>query len=126
MEAQDYSLSYSVGELMTETYTNDLILTQGFQQADDQALSTSDIPQDAGLFVYPNPCRDRLFLQLNEEGRYSVQLFDISGRLMMQQQDYLYSLSSLEVSSLPTGSYILQIRALDREISQSLLIQKTQ
>ena len=80
------SLSYTVGEMtMVQTFSaNNNILTQGFQQPNDQVLGLIDITQDDfGSFVaYPNPAVDNAYLgfTLPEAGKVTIALYDVIGQ----------------------------------------------
>jgi len=80
------SLSYTVGEMtMVQTFTaNGNILTQGFQQPEDNLTGLIDITQDefGSFVVYPNPAVDNLWFgfQLPEEGKVQIALYDAIGQ----------------------------------------------
>lgn len=64
--------------------------------------------------VYPNPTTDVLYINYNskENGRISVNVFDIQGRLLSQQQMYpdpSEQRFSIDTSSLNKGTYVLQL-----------------
>jgi Secretion system C-terminal sorting domain len=80
------SLSYTVGEMtMVQTFTaNGNILTQGFQQPNDQVLGILDVTQDdyGSFVVYPNPAVDNAWLgfTLPEAGRVTIVMYDVLGQ----------------------------------------------
>jgi hypothetical protein len=80
------SLSYTVGEMtMVQTFSaNGHILTQGFQQPNDQVLGLLDLTQDAyGSFVvYPNPAVNDVWFgfQMPEAGKVSIALYNDLGQ----------------------------------------------
>src|ERR1700741_118978 len=80
------SLSYTVGEMtMVQTFSaNGNILTQGFQQPNDNLTGLLDLTQDEfGSFaVYPNPAVDNLWFgfQMPEEGKIQVTLYNAIGQ----------------------------------------------
>ena len=80
------SLSYTVGEMtMVQTFSaNNNILTQGFQQPNDQVLGLIDITQDdfGSFVVYPNPAVDNAYLgfTLPEAGKVTIALYDVIGQ----------------------------------------------
>ncbi len=67
------------------------------------------------LLIYPNPAHDQVNLRITSDsiGTVRVNIFDIEGRMVKvtevsKQQSYLDEL--IDVSVLPAGSYILQVR----------------
>ena len=80
------SLSYTVGEMtMVQTFTaNGNILTQGFQQPNDEVLGILDVTQDdfGSFVVYPNPAVDNAWLgfTLPEAGRVTIVMYDAIGQ----------------------------------------------
>ena len=67
------------------------------------------------LKVWPNPVSGRLHIEWPEEaGRVQVTVRDLLGRTLLQQADF--SGMELEVSALPAGMYILQLRTNEGKI----------
>ncbi|CAN5297400.1 hypothetical protein BH09BAC1_BH09BAC1_08370 [soil metagenome] len=58
--------------------------------------------------VYPNPVIDQLYLEVpsNEYQAFTVQVFDISGKLMLEQRQ---SNNSIATSSLQAGMYLVKV-----------------
>jgi hypothetical protein len=74
------------------------------------------------LVVYPNPATDRVFWTPPQElagGKFHVELYDTSGRLILQKQ---VQQPSLEVSGLDTGIYYLRIGAGSAWYTSKLMI----
>jgi hypothetical protein len=111
------SLSYTVGEMtMVQTFSaNGNILTQGFQQPNDQMVGLLDLSQEAfGSFaVYPNPAVDNLFFgfQLPEEGKVEITLYDAIGQKVADVYHTSYDqgkiIQQINVSSYAAGVYML-------------------
>ena len=80
------SLSYTVGEMtMVQTFSaNGHILTQGFQQPNDNVTGLIDLTQDefGSFVVYPNPAVDNMWFgfQLPEAGKVQITLYDAIGQ----------------------------------------------
>ena len=70
-------------------------------------IPTSISETNNSLFrIYPNPCKDKLFIQQNSPERFDYRLFNINGQLIKCGQlkaDYI------DMSDLPHGLYNLQI-----------------
>ena len=72
------SLSWTLGEVMTETYPQSIgYLTQGFQQP--LSILVTGITNEKNIFVYPNPAREYLNVNLAEPGDYRIELYDLQG-----------------------------------------------
>ena len=61
---------------------------------------------DESILVFPNPVEDYIYLQIEDnQSDFSCELYDIQGKRLIKQDN----VSSINVSSLPSGTYILQI-----------------
>ncbi len=60
--------------------------------------------------IYPNPAQDRLILQGLAIGeKFQIQIFDMSGKLVMTEQTFGNGQNELQLNDLERGYYILQI-----------------
>ncbi len=111
------SLSYTVGEMtMVQTFSaNGNILTQGFQQPNDNVTGLIDLTQDefGSLVVYPNPAVDNMWFgfQLPEEGRVQIALYDVLGQKISDLYNANYDngkiVEQANVSAYAAGVYML-------------------
>ncbi|MGB1052100.1 MAG: T9SS type A sorting domain-containing protein [Chitinophagales bacterium] len=111
MESNEVIMDFSIGELVIETFDNTEILTQGFHQ-DALAVAIPIVELDILTRIYPNPSADELLIELSRQRNGEISLYDIGGKLVMQdvlQEGQL--LKKLDVSDLGAGSYILQIKS---------------
>ncbi|HET8809477.1 MAG TPA: T9SS type A sorting domain-containing protein [Flavobacteriaceae bacterium] len=108
--------AYSIGEMVlvgTES-SGTLVVTQGVLQAEGTGLGIEEETLLAeSLKLYPNPVANTLYLQPNfpGSGELSLKLFDLRGRLIMQQKADLNSgteRQQMDLSSLQEGTYLLQ------------------
>lgn len=72
------------------------------------SVSTTDITTD--ISIYPNPVRDILYLQTDEIWT-KAEIYDISGRIM---RSVTLHGTSVDVSSLERGTYIIKLRNGDK------------
>lgn len=112
------SLSWTLGEAITETFSNGSgILTQGFQQTQNY-LGLNSPPASAQMYVFPNPFIDQLQLEIEGATQFiHVQLVDLRGRLVFESNHSPAngaSIFQLQLSSLLPGSYHLRV-AVDDE-----------
>lgn len=111
------SLSYTVGEMtMVQTFSaNGNILTQGFQQPNENVTGLIDMTKDefGSLVVYPNPAVENLWygVELPESGRLTISLFDVIGQKVSDVYNASYSggkvIQQTNVSTFAAGSYFL-------------------
>jgi hypothetical protein len=71
---------------------------------------SNDLPS---IHVYPNPCTDKLTIQLPQAGNnFVLTIKDITGKTLQQKDSKQNSSNfSIDVSSLPTGLYLLQLQS---------------
>ncbi|MDA3911582.1 MAG: CocE/NonD family hydrolase, partial [Bacteroidales bacterium] len=71
--------------------------------------------------IYPNPSSDKLFIRLNNKHKSEISLFTIHGVCVLHQQSN--GLSTLDISQLPDGIYVLRISNSDQNYAQKIVIQ---
>ena len=79
------SLNWTIGEGISETFTNATnILTQGFQQSDDMIYNIHENGPDFQFSVYPNPCRNQVNITTSTKDKIEIviRLYDVTGRLI--------------------------------------------
>jgi hypothetical protein len=112
-------LSYTVGETtLVQTLTaNSNILTQGFQQPNDNVTSLIALTQDifGSFVVYPNPAVDNLYFgfQFPETGKVQITLYNAIGQKIA---DVFYAdyengkkIQQLNLTNYAAGAYLLTI-----------------
>ena len=73
----------------------------------DSTLGVADL-EDSRRVVYPNPANDRIWLSEGIIGVSKWDIYDIHGRLCGSGNSL--NLSSIEVSGLQNGLYLLHVR----------------
>jgi hypothetical protein len=93
---------------------NDGILREGVDELAKQTIK-----------VYPQPAKDRVVLELEQQGHYSsqIQIINLSGNLVYQDQ-MEQSKQIIDVSGLNEGIYLLKILSEDYFSSQKLIIKR--
>lgn len=105
------------------------------QEDYDGSMSYSDIVSGAlasgtgfnvGSFV-PNPAREStmLSIHLDEAADVSIHLFDASGRQVVERKQQLRAGNNqltLSLADLPAGTYLAQIFAADKALTQRLIV----
>ncbi len=82
-------------------------------------------PKEAQLNVYPTLFTDELNVELFAEGNAKIEVVDITGRAIIQQQTYNqgWSRINLPTATLQTGTYILRIRLKEKVLQQKIVKQ---
>ncbi len=70
-----------------------------------QSPTSKNTQTQTEYLVYPNPASDKLFIHTNSNHQYLIQIFDLSGKLLLNQN----SPREIHINTLPTGLYILKI-----------------
>ncbi len=112
----------------TTTYTVTATDNQGCQTSVDvvvtvDALTSRQDLENNDWSIYPNPAADRLMIrsEIGNVGKYSVQLFDISGKLILENQLESPS-SSLDVSRIAPGVYVLHITGENERVFRRKMV----
>ena len=113
------STAYSVGQVFYVPVQGEAGRAYpGLQQPNLSAIVATDEPQElSGINVYPNPTHDQLYLDAAEHsnasaGQLSFQLFDVQGKLLLQDQ-VNQDKSSILMNAYDDGTYVL--RVFDKE-----------
>ena len=60
--------------------------------------------------IYPNPAKNQLTIQLDQGGGTTVvSIFSLTGQVLIQEPENHSDLFQLDISTLPTGTYLLKI-----------------
>ncbi len=65
--------------------------------------------KDFSVFVYPNPAGETLFVKTDYDGEITVSLFDVQGKLVLEEIRFQQALS-LNLHSLSAGIYFLKVK----------------
>jgi len=119
------SLSWTIGEPITETYSsasNDL--SQGFQQTELQATLVEEAIIDITVQIYPNPVSDFLNISIDQQKiNHSFLIFDAQGKLL-KNEVILSSSSIIDFSLYTKGIYFLKIQNKDKQLIKTYKIVK--
>ncbi len=119
-----FTLGFTLGEPVVQTFENGQTLTQGFQQVWLVATPVKDLEgEDWAVQVFPNPTIGLLHIQAEES--MNAQLFDASGRQVLAA-DLEPGKGELSLGALPEGIYFLQLHNAQKPGSKSFKIQKLQ
>jgi uncharacterized repeat protein (TIGR02059 family) len=84
--------------------------------------SVSDIMSGQSLKVYPNPATETIYLSASDNfNAAELSVFDVYGRMLISQKQ---PVSSLNISMLTSGIYLLRMKNSEGEIQQARFIKK--
>ena len=74
--------------------------------------STDRALLDSGIILYPNPANQTVNISVTQaSGNANVSIFDINGRLIITKEISLDTTTSLDVSQVTSGVYLVQVTA---------------
>jgi hypothetical protein len=114
--ASQGSLSWTLGEVITETFSNtNGFLTQGFQQKDKDILQLNDLSLESRIKVYPSPFTSEITISIDgEHPDYKVFVRDYQYKHMLETEASFQTgiqQMTIDLSELSDGFYFLIIRA---------------
>ena len=124
------SLSWSLGEIVIETYAaSSVILTQGFQQPDYNTTSIKEVKSftDFSVSVFPNPVNDFLNIQIGAGADLvTLNLYDLYGKLITTRivNSPDGQQAQFDVSGLSKGYYLLKVIKLSNDQQKTYQIIK--
>ena len=111
-----WSASSQPGSLMLRP----MFTSNGYQ---DVIAGNEELSVLKGIKVYPNPAQSFVHVQADTESRIQVSIFDISGRMLGQNQ--VLANGRVDISDLNNGVYILMLEdESGRRGSQKLIVNK--
>jgi len=106
-------MSFTVGEIMIESYTNGTKINQGFQST--VPIKIVDVVNEVENYqikMYPNPSLEVVNIQILNSSKnsknLSFKMYDINGKLMFSNK-LTSDNYELNISSLAAGTYMLNI-----------------
>ncbi|MBN2349373.1 MAG: T9SS type A sorting domain-containing protein [Bacteroidales bacterium] len=126
-QGTEVSLSWTIGECLTESYTSgEYILNQGFQQSFYQINTLEEnLSTDQSIRVYPVPTSDYIQVELKIEdwSHLKISLFNLEGKLILSHEANGPT-SSINLQHLPPSEYILNVVDPKNNILKSVKIIK--
>ncbi len=120
------SISWTLGEPVIETlHSENIILTQGFQQANITVTSVDEWLQlDFNITAYPNPASEILNIHIEEmQDKLFFTLYDLSGKTInsgkISGNDH-----QIDVSFLIDGTYFLRITSGTQMLKTFKIVKK--
>ena len=104
------SLSWTLGEISVETYSNlPNVLTQGFQQPDSLMFtSINELEKDFVFSISPNPTIDFVFIKTNSIKEFKLKIVDVTGKIIFAKENCVGH-ERIDLSQFSSGVYLLSI-----------------
>ncbi len=94
-------------------------------KADLGTLGVHDINLAEGFNMYPNPASDFVNLNVGQNGKYSIKIYDMTGKSVFAQSQKEMTANStvkVPVSGLPSGVYVISIEGEKQSFSKKLIV----
>ena len=116
------NMDYTLGEIVIETFLPPAtplplvynILTQGFHQ-EILYIHTEVIELEIVSKVYPNPTTSILIVELEQNVTADLLVYDINGRLVLEDKLQDEQSKQLDFSFLKQGNYLLHINIAEKQ-----------
>ena len=105
---QDDFTEYTCEAYYFEVLPNELMELSFFREPVTLAQELATAEVKTGLVVYPNPTKDFLHIKTTKLDIEKAFIFDLSGKLIMTE-----NVKTLNVSHLPSATYIISIKTSD-------------
>ncbi len=118
-------VSHSIGQqgVIGSFQGSEYGVRQGFQQPPVLVVSAPQGDNPLNAVVYPNPVTTSVTIKFNEsiKGPIEGKLFDVTGKeVFYKQYDPIQTLS-VDLSQLPTGTYILVVGTEKKQFTSRLI-----
>jgi hypothetical protein len=105
------SLEWTLGETVTETYSQTKgFLTQGFQQpATIKVTGLEEVGK--GVLIYPNPTANFLYVKVDETSEWQIEVFDLHGKRMTSPVQKVpgMAIHQVDMQGLGAAVYLLSL-----------------
>jgi Secretion system C-terminal sorting domain len=107
------------GKVYLATFSNKLMV-YGLRKGVITGVGDNSIDKP---HVHPNPARDNFKISWKKGGSIDIKIFDLSGRTVHQEEPVADS-GTVNISNLPNGLYLVQIKTKSSVWMEKILIQK--
>jgi hypothetical protein len=120
------TLSWTLGEVVTDTYTGTSNqLTQGFHQPDLRFSVIEDLATEMTLNLFPNPTNGLVNFEVkNNLNTLQVAILDPSGRMIYVTTYAAESVLQIDMSAYADGIYFMQVTTESNQKIKTLKIEK--
>ncbi len=130
-EATDFSISWSLGEIATETLSNTkFLLTQGFQQSflEPIRINEKQSGYENPFKVYPNPTQSKIYILILEPLGTKwipneVEIYNVQGKQILLQK-LVNNPEIISLESFPGAIYYMRLFDTKTGLFKTHIIQK--
>ena len=98
------------GGVWEDWYVNNGVLgMKASTQVDCSILANDEINISSNINIYPNPVKDELNIELNGQAVLGITIFDLSGKIVLNNQNNRQGQVRIDLSKLMPGAYVMQI-----------------
>lgn len=123
---QNIQLSWSIGEIISETYDQSgKQLTQGFQQPgkETQTGLEKQPTLDNHILVYPNPAKGKIYLRTDQSlYKHQYRIYDALGKLVYSGE-IVTTDNTVDITHIPSGMYFMKIYSREKNLLSTLKVQ---
>ena len=102
--------------------TGDVIYNTNYTYTEDLSIGIDNETQNNSFRIFPNPVNNVLSIETTSNQHYEVKILDITGKLIISDQfNGGLETTNINISTLPKGSYIIQIQNNDTQFSKQFI-----
>ncbi len=79
---------------------------------------------EANISIYPNPASNMITVSTGDQLITQIEIFDLSGKLVMKIDGIQNTEFSIDLTNLPTGQFILRLRTEEQSINRQIIISR--
>lgn len=106
--------------ILNDSETNTVVQSDAASPSEN-TVSNKDFQTLRNVTVYPNPAQNILNVKLEEGIEASLSLTDLAGRIQFRSE--FQTKTTVDVSNLPSGVYLLKIESKRGSLSQKIVVE---
>ena len=87
----------------------------------NQVTGIKQMANNIGMNLYPNPAQNNFTVEVSNYDKQTLSMYDISGKQVLQQN--VNGITSIDVSTLQSGMYFIQLKNIAGISTQKLMVQ---
>lgn len=95
----------------------------GLEECIAQLTSTEELLSETVFSVSPNPASDFININSGDKEFGKVEIFNIEGKLMNVQNDSNRTFSEMNISDMPTGTYVIKVYFEEGVAAKQIIIE---
>lgn len=88
----------------------------------NSTTTINKVEEDSEIKIFPNPARDLLTVQVNNEEIIKVEIINNIGQKINLAQNSSSNQITIDISSLKSGIYYCTVQSLEKKISQKIVV----